>query len=309
MAAQPLRKRVKNDLIYRAALLAVWLLRALPRQVAHGLLLRLGRLAFRLARKEREKTLRHLTWVYGREKSPQEIEALGRAVFEHFARAAADTIRMPLVLQQGINTLITSEGQEHLQAALSRGRGAIILTAHLGNWELMGAWIAQNGFPIKVVGRSAYDPRLDRLIVEGRNQAGYTNIARGKGTREIVRALHQNQCLGLLIDQDTSVEGVFVNFFNRPAHTASGPVILARKFGAAIIPSFIHLQPDGRYHVEFQPELELTTTADEEADIVTNTQKCSDAIERMVRRYPEQWVWMHERWKKQPQDNNREEAL
>jgi KDO2-lipid IV(A) lauroyltransferase len=104
----------------------------------------------------------------------------------------------------------------------------------------------------------------------------------------------------LLIDQDTNVEGVFVNFFDRPAHTATGPVVLARKFDAAIIPSFIHLQPDGRYHIEFQAELELISTGDEERDVVSNTQRCSDAIERMVRRHPEQWVWMHERWKKQP---------
>jgi Kdo2-lipid IVA lauroyltransferase/acyltransferase len=300
VAGQPLRKRIKNDSIYLLALFAVRLLRALSRRQAVGLMVLLGRLAFRLARKEREKTVRHLTWAYSQEKSAAEIERLAQAVFEHFATAAADSIRMPVVLQQGINTLITSEGDEHLRRALNHGRGAIILTAHLGNWELMGAWIAQNGFPIKVVGRTAYDPRLDRLIVQGRNQAGYTNIARGKGTREIVRALHHNECLGLLIDQDTNVEGVFVNFFNRPAHTATGPVVLARKFGAAIIPSFIHLLPNGRYHVEFQPELELTTTGNEEEDVVTNTQKCSDAIERMVRRYPEQWVWMHERWKKKP---------
>jgi Kdo2-lipid IVA lauroyltransferase/acyltransferase len=300
VSSQPLKKRIKNDLIYILVAFFVKILRLLPRRTAMAMMRGLARCAFCLARKEREKTIRHLTWAYGQEKSRAEIKTLARRVFRHFGGAAADAIRMPVLIKNGLDRLVTVAGEEHLRQALQDGHGVIILTAHFGNWELLAAWIAQRGYAIKALGRAAYDPRLDRMIVSGRRQAGTINITRGKGTREIVRTLHQNECLVLLIDQDTNVEGVFVDFFNRPAHTAVGPVVLAKKYQAAIIPSFIFQKPDDSYHFEFQPRVQMVWSTDDARDIVVNTQKCSDAIEAMVRRYPEQWVWMHERWKKKP---------
>jgi KDO2-lipid IV(A) lauroyltransferase len=296
----PLKKKIKNDLIYLLVVTVIALLRTLPRRTAVALMRGLGGAGFRLARREREKTIRHLTWAYGDEKSPAEIAALARSVFRHLGAMAADAIRIPGIVRQGINTLVHETGAERLRAALARGKGAIVLTGHFGNWELFGAWVAGNGFPVKVVGRSAYDPRLDRIIVDLRNSAGYTNIARGKGTREIIRTLRDNEILGLLIDQDTRVEGVFVDFFGRPAHTATAPVTLAQKLGCALLPAFIHLRADGSYVIEFDEEITLTATNDAEQDLIVNTQKISDAYERAIRRHPEQWVWMHERWKKQP---------
>jgi len=296
----PLKKRLKNDAIYGLVVALIALLRLLPRRAARGLMRGLAGVGFRLARKERQKTIRHLAWAYGADKSPQEILDLARAVWRHFGGMAADAVRLPQIVAAGINTLVHDRGAERLQAALARGKGVIVLTGHFGNWELFGAWVAQNGFPVKVVGTSAYDPRLDRLIVGLRNHAGYTNIARGKGTREIVRTLRGNEVLGMLVDQDTRVEGVFVQFFGRPAHTASGPVTLAQKMGCALLPAFIHLEADGSYLIEFDEEIALADSGDAERDLVTNVQRVSDAYERAIRRHPEQWVWMHERWKKQP---------
>ncbi len=109
------------------------------------------------------------------------------------------------------------------------------------------------------------------MVVTLRNSAGYTNIARGKGTREIIRSLRDNEVLGILIDQDTKVDGVFVDFFGRPAHTATGPVQLAQKLGCALLPAFIHLEADGTYQIEFDEEVEPTTTGDAEKDLVSNT--------------------------------------
>ena len=294
------KKRIKNDLIYYLVTAVIGLLRILPRSAALALMRGLGGVGYRLARKEREKTLRHLTWAYGGEKSPAEIRALARAVWRHFGGMAADAIRLPQIVAGGIDTLVQAKGAERLQAAWERGKGVIVLTGHFGNWELFGAWVAQKGYPVKVVGRSAYDPRLDRLVVGLRNSAGYTNIARGKGTREIIRSLRNNEVLGMLVDQDTRVEGLFVNFFGRPAHTATGPVTLAYKLGCALLPAFIHQQPDSSYLIEFDEEIFLERTGDEENDLLETTQRISNAYERAIRRHPEQWVWMHERWKKQP---------
>ena len=296
------RKRVKNWIIYIFVLFIVKLLRNLSRIQAIKLMRFMGAAAFRLVKSEREKTIRHLIWAFGDKKSKQEIDRIGKEVFLHFSTVAVDAIRLPLVLKEGVDKYITVENNKRLDDLSAAGKGAIIFTGHFGNWELLGAWLAQQGYPLKVVGTSAYDKRLDKMIVETRNLAGYDNIARGKGTREIVRHLRNNGFLGILIDQDTKVEGVFVNFFRRPAHTAVGPVILSEKFKVPVIPVFIHLCKDLSYKVEISKPIVFDYTGDSDKDIITNTQKCSDIYENIISRYPSQWVWMHERWKKKPED-------
>lgn len=296
------RKRIKNWFIYIFVLFIVKLLRTLSRVSAIKLMRFMGGIGFKLVKSEREKTIRHLTLAFADKKTEQQIERLAKQVFLHFSTVAVDAIRLPLVLKEGINKYISAGNLKVLDDLLAAGRGAIILTGHFGNWELLGAYLAQNGYPLKVVGTSAYDKRLDKMIVETRNLAGYENIARGKGTREIVRHLRNNGFLGLLIDQDTKVEGVFVNFFKRTAHTAVGPVVLAEKFNVPIIPTFIRLNKKLLYKIELLETIALEYTGDSGKDLVNNTQKCSDAYEVMIGRYPEQWVWMHERWNKQPKD-------
>ena len=295
-----MRKRIKNTIIYFFVLFFVHFIRLVPRRIGIAMMRTLGRIAFWAARSERDKTIRHLTFAFGKEKSAKEIKGLARSVFLHFSMAAVDAIRIPVFVKKGINQFVSTENMQYAENARDAKRGPIILTAHFGNWEFMGAWLAQNGFPLRVIGTSAYDPRLDKMIVKTRNGAGYKNIARGKNTREIIRVLRQGIPLGILIDQDTRVEGVFVDFFGRKAHTATGPVVLAQKFNVPIVPIFIRLKKDLNYHIECFPPIKLEDTGNPEKDLVVNTQKCSDAIEQMVQRYPEQWVWMHERWKKQP---------
>jgi KDO2-lipid IV(A) lauroyltransferase len=153
---------------------------------------------------------------------------------------------------------------------------------------------------MKAVGTALFDPRLDKLLIEIRTSAGNTAITRGKATRDIIRALKKGEAVGILIDQDTKSEGVFVNFFGRPAHTPSGPAILARRLDVPIIPVFMYLNSEMHYELECLPPLPQVRTTDEAADITTNTQKISDVYEAMIRRFPEQWVWMHKRWKTRP---------
>ncbi|HPG38453.1 MAG TPA: lysophospholipid acyltransferase family protein [bacterium] len=296
------RKKIKNWFIYIAVLIVVKLLRNMSRISAIQMLRFCGALAYRLAKNERNKTLRHLTWAFGDKLSPHEIEILAQNVFRHFSTVAADAIRLTVLLKQGLGTVVEGGKPGILDDLKQAKQGAILLTGHFGNWELLGAYLAQNGYPLKVVGTSAYDKRLDKMIVDTRNLAGYQNIARGKGTREIVRHLRDNGFLGILIDQDTKVEGEFVNFFGRPAHTATGPVMLAEKFSLPVIPMFMPLFPDLKYRIITGEKIVLQNTGDARADAIANTQKCSDAYQDIISRFPEQWVWMHERWKKQPQD-------
>ncbi|MCJ7773441.1 MAG: lysophospholipid acyltransferase family protein [Desulfobacterales bacterium] len=278
------------------------LIRKLSRTSAIRLMRFSGGIAYLVAVGERKKTIRHLKMAFGDDKSDAEIKLIARKVFIHLGIAAADMIRLPIYIKKGVlNRLVTAEGFHHIETALSKGKGVIVLTGHFGNWELGGAWLAQNEIPVTVVGTPLYDPRLDAIIVNGRNHAGYKNIARSKGTRDIIRSLRKNFALALLIDLDTKVEGVFVNFFDHPAHTATGPVILSQKYGSPIVPVFIHMRDDLTYCVSFSKELDLVSTENKEQDLITNVQKCSDEYEKVIRQYPEQWIWMHELWKKQPE--------
>ncbi len=300
MVHEKKRKKFEHWLIYVNVCVLIKLLRLLPRPAAIVLMRSLGRAVFFLIKSRRERTLQHLDSAYGHEKSSADINQMAKQVYLNIGTCAADAIRMPQIMGNGIDKMITVEGREHLDRISENGQGAILLTAHFGNWELLAAWIARTGYKLKVVGTPNHDPRLDKLITDARNSLGYFNIARGSGTRDIIRAIRDGYFIGMLIDQDTKVDGVFVKFFDQWAHTAVGPVVLARRYGLKIIPVFMRLDSNIKYHIEVQEPLELEFTENKERDLVVNTQKCSDAYERIIRQYPEQWVWMHRRWKKQP---------
>ena len=157
------------------------------------------------------------------------------------------------------------------------------------------------GYPTYVVGRQLNNPGLDRLVTVNRARAGIRNIVRGQSTRAILRALRQGGMVGFLIDQDTKVEGVFVDFFGRPAYTPVGPVVLARKTGAPIVPAAIHREADDTHHVVVREAIPLVRTGNEREDRRVNTERCSKALERFIREHPTQWVWMHRRWKRRPE--------
>jgi len=301
VAKHPLYRKIRDDLFYLLVVGFIGFLRILPRRIALALLRALGRLGFTLASGPRRRTIEHLSMVYGNEKSPAEIRRLARRVFIHFASAAADLLRLPLLIRQDLNRLVSASGTEHLDRAFATGKGVLMITCHFGNWEILGAWLARNGYRMSVVGTSLFDPRLDRILVETRNRAGYTNITRGKGTREIIRTLKKGEAVGMLIDQDTKADGVFVDFFGHPTYTPAGPAVLARRLNLPIIPIFVYLKDDFTYQVECMEPLKLAKTDNEADDIRVNTQKCSDAYEAMIRRFPEQWVWMHKRWKTRPE--------
>ncbi|MBU0731187.1 MAG: lysophospholipid acyltransferase family protein [Proteobacteria bacterium] len=302
MPNKTLHKRIRDDLFYLLILFQVKLLRLLPRTIAMGIMRTMGRLLFCTARRAKKRTIKHLTMAFGDEKTPEEIQNLARGVFLHFTSALADIIRMPNLLKSGLDELITAEGIENLDAALSGGKGAMMITAHFGNWELLGAWLAKNGYPMSVVGTSLYDPRLDKIIVETRKLAGNNFIARGKDTREIIRWLKKGKLIGMLIDQDTKVRGVFVDFFGKPTYTPTGAAELARKFKLPIVPIFMRMNDDFTYHIECGKALHQNYSDDPEQDIIDITQKCSDTYEEIIRRHPTQWVWMHQRWKTTPEN-------
>lgn len=289
-------KNIRYIIIYGFVLL----IRTVPRNWGLVIGRSLAMAYYRFGGKQKTRVIENLSSVFQGEKSEQEILKLAKNVFLHFGTAGIDAIRIPLYVEKGFDHIVTPRNFHLAKEILSSKKTVILLTAHFGNWELMGAWLASKGYPIRVVATPASDPRLDRLIVDARNKAGYFNIARGKSPKEIIRSIKHGDHLGFLIDQDTDVKGVFVNFLGKKAHTPIGPVLLAKKYDLPILTAFAYMKPDMTYVLEFFPPIQLADTGNPGIDIITNTQRCSDAYESIIRRFPAQWAWMHRRWRKQP---------
>lgn len=210
-------------------------------------------------------------------------------------------IQLPYMSPRKIRQVVTFEGKANIDQALDRGNGAIILTGHFGNWELLAASIVANGYQLTTIARQLRSKRLDTLVSAYREKSGYSSIDRNNAVRSALRCLKQNELLGIVADVDTRTDGVFVDFLGRPAYTPYSPVAIALKTGAAILPTFIVRQPDDSHHAIVEPALALKRSGDRERDYIFNTQQFTNVIESYVRRYPEQWIWMHERWRTQPQ--------
>jgi KDO2-lipid IV(A) lauroyltransferase len=275
---------------------------AIPREWGIGVSQVMGRIYYAFSRTERKRAIRHLTLAFGREKSGAEIRRLAREVFLHFAMAGVDAARIPVYVRRGMDRLITTRNIHFLDQVRDEGRGFILLTGHFGNWELMGAWVAQKKYHPHVVGTAFSNAKVNQFIVKTRNRAGYVNIERGRATRGIVNALTNGYPVALLIDQDTQAKGVFVDFFGMKAHTPISPAYLAGAFDVPILPLAMRLKKDLTYEIECFEPIRYVHTGDRERDIMAITQKCTDIYEHIIRQHPEQWVWMHRRWRKRPSD-------
>lgn len=226
--------------------------------------------------------------------------ALG--VYTHFGRTLLDILWMAGRDREEILRLVDVEGAEHVEAARAAGRGALLVTAHIGNWELHGAAHGWLFGPIGVVARPLDNPALDRRLCDFRRRPGNTVVYKRRALPVVLGLLRDNRGVAVLIDQNVQPgEGVFVDFFGRDAATTTVAAALALKTGCALIPTHTELGDDGRYRLVYEPPLALPAAGDRAAVQRRLTQDLTSAIERWVRRRPEQWLWLHRRWKTQPQ--------
>ena len=274
--------------------------RIIPRRWGLTLFAFLGSLGFRLYRTDRERAIRNIARSFPGADALI-VRAIAKGSFEALGRNALDALRLIHLPKERVLGLCTIEGEEHLRSAIAEGNGVIGLTGHIGCWELMAAHLTAKGYKISVIARSLYDRRMDDLLVSMRRRHGIVSIPRGSSAVAGYRVLRRGEILGMLLDQDIDVDGVFVPFFGRPAHTALGAAAFALRSGAAIVPMAIHLQPGRRHHITILPRLEAPGGGmPKEVRIAELTRSCSEAIERLIRIYPQQWVWFHDRWRKRP---------
>ena len=223
---------------------------------------------------------------------------LVRETFRHAGQAFAELSLFEKILRRP--DYIRLEGVEALDAALVRGRGAIAVTGHVGNWELLAAWAAAIGYPITVVVRRVNDLRFHSLIIRFRAAAGVEVLVRDdpRFVAAVGEALRRNRVVAMLIDQDTRGPGVFVPFFGRPAHTPPGAALLALRARVPVVSVFMERRPEGGHLVRVSPvPAELPRGRDGVREL---TARLTAAIEAQIRRSPAEWVWWHERWRKQP---------
>ena len=230
---------------------------------------------------------------------PLIARALARGSFKSLGRNALDAIRLSYISREEVLGLCTISGEEHLRRSYEKGRGIVGLTGHIGCWELFGAYISQKGYKLSVIARDLHDSKLNDILVRMRRRNGTVSIPRGTSAVAGYKVLKRGEILGMLLDQDIDVDGVMVPFFGVPAHTARGAALFALRSGADIVPMAIHMQPDGRHRITVRPPLEIPPgDLGEEWRIDELTASCSKALEELIRIYPQQWVWFHDRWKR-----------
>lgn len=303
MTEPRLAKRLKRWVRY-------WLLRAalavvarLPARTAARLGEALGAAAFRFARRERRKALESLAVAFP-EKAQPEREAIALASFRHLGRCAFELACLPK-LAQSFDSWVEwpAADRERLERAASQGRGVVVVTGHVGNWELLAQYLAQaQDVGVSAVAKELVDPRLTALVGEFRARGKVRSVWRGPdggGAKSILRVLRAGELLGMLIDQDTDVPSVFVPFFGRMAATPRAAADLVLRTSAPVLVAFCQRKGDGAYRISIE-EVAFEPTGERETDVVSLTARLTSLIEQAIRRAPAQWVWMHRRWKTQP---------
>jgi KDO2-lipid IV(A) lauroyltransferase len=237
----------------------------------------------------------------------ERLQRTARAVYEHFGRVMFELLWLPGRSREEVLSFVDFTGLEHVEKARAAGRGYIFVCAHFGSWEVHGIshpWAT--GHPVAVIARALDNPRLDARLVALRTMSGNTVVYKQRALAQVLRRLRDGGGVAILVDQNVQQQdGIFVDFFGRPAATTTVAAALAVKTGCALIPSYAVLLPDGRYRAVSDPLIEWTPSGDRERDIALLTQKMTTVIEGWIRERPEQWLWMHRRWKTRPPEEKK----
>lgn len=226
---------------------------------------------------------------------------LARDFYRGLGESLVEFLRLPYLSADEIRRLVRLEGTEYLDAALAEGRGAILLTAHLGNWELCGTSMGLSRYPTTAIARSQVDATLTDLFNHTREAHGLKVVGM-TDLRGCIRVLKRNECLGVLNDVNANHPGAFVQFFGRPAASYTGVAYLARTTGAAILPIFDQRLPDKSHVVRIYPPIPVVRTEDEKRDLLVNTMRTQHVIEQAIRRRPADWFWLLYRWRTRPEE-------
>ena len=232
--------------------------------------------------------------------SAEDVDSLARACFRHLGAAFVDVVKFEELSEATLDDHVETRGLEHVREALGAGRGCIVVTAHYGNWEMFGATLALSGLNVVPIVRELRSRTLDRWVDGRRRMVGMDPASRQRSLRRAVEALKANDVVLMLPDVDTTVRGVFVEFFGKLAHTPVGPALLSARYGAPLITGFLTRRDGERHLAEIAAPVEAR--GDGDAGLLATMADVTARIEAQIRRHPEQWIWMHRRWDTRPAD-------
>jgi len=258
----------------------------------------LGTLAFLVPLNRKTVALDNLLQSFGSEMSDTEAKRLLRKVYSHFGQMLLEVPHALRLNPENAHKYFTFESEEHFLDALKKGKGVLALTGHLGNWEMKLVALSMRFGNLAVVARRMDFAPLQRLMIDLRSMYGTEIIPKQRSMRKLLATLRQNKAIGILLDQNVDwYEGVFTEFFGRPACTNKGLALVALKTGAPVVPLFSAKAKDGRYRITIDKEVDLIRTGDKLRDVEDNTTLFTSIIERHIREHPEQYFWFHRRWK------------
>ncbi len=254
-------------------------------------------LYYRLSSRRRLIALHNLKCAYP-EKNMEDIIRIAKGVYRNIGIVAAEFFEIPSSTRENIHDLVECEGLENYTTTMAKNKGALLFTAHFGNWELMAASFPLLAQPLTFIYRLLDNPILENFVAYVRTCKGNNPLPKGGSMRRVLRHIEKKELVGILIDQNMDwYEGVFVDFFGRPAGTTNGLALLALHTGAPVIPAFMVRMESGKYKFIIGKEVEIINTGNRNMDILTNTQNFTRIIEDFIRKYPDQWFWVHQRWK------------
>ncbi|MCK4414602.1 MAG: hypothetical protein KAY32_13795 [Candidatus Eisenbacteria sp.] len=298
-----LAKRAQHlgEYLLLRALLA--LLARVPRRAALWFARRLGDFAFEILRLRRRVTLENLARAFGEEHSPAQRRQIAREAYRAMGMTFIELALFHTGTLEELVGLTRIRGRDHLRAAVAGGGGVVYLTAHVGNWETCGAVTGWLDEAPAVVIADQRNPLVDRFVKRARERVGLDLVPIGSALRKLLRRLRRGGRIALVADQDAGRDGVFLDFMGTPAATATGPARLAYRSGAPILIGFDRHLPGGRHEIEYQPPLWVDRARPEAEETVRLLRVYLERLEAFVRRHPEQYFWMHRRWKTRPPDS------
>lgn len=297
-----MRGGVKELAEYSLAKALVKTFGLLPRPIAHRAAGILAWLGFHLARRQRVTGMQNLRMTFPDMTDAERVRIV-RGCFRNLGRLLVEFTHFPQLSKSNIPQFVVHDGLENYLEGLRRGRGVIFMTAHFGAWELSSFAHAVYGFPLKFIVRPIDNPKVEALISGYRTLSGNIPIDRRNAARDVLKALRQNEAVGILFDQNTTrSEGVFAEFFGKTAATTPAIALFALRTGAAVVPGFLIWDAAlKRHRLRLDPPVDLINTGDLDRDVLENTKLFNKILEGYVQKYPDQWLWIHRRWKTRPE--------
>ena len=247
----------------------------------------------------RRVAFKNLNLVYGREFDANKRRQMAKEVFRNFGETAAEFLKLPQMRLAEVDALVTVHGEENLKRAMDMGQGVLLITGHFGNWEFLARWLNLHGYPLNVVSRRANDPEAEKLLQDTRTEGGAQVFNRGNSARAVLQCLKKKEIVALLPDQNAG--DVFVPFMGVRTGTVDGPGIIHLKTGAPLLFSWCARTPEDRFEITFEPPFVYEATGNRAHDVEAVMACINARLEAQVRKYPTQWLWLHDRWKHTPE--------